>query len=182
VKDGSLLSQDFKAGQLPTGSKGDIGPPGQNGTNGAKGDPGPTAGTANSTRVGPQPFPDTDMQTATIITPTGGRLLVTGDVDPNPGSTFNCSSTTLGICQVAVGLYVDNTPVPKTNGILGQCGGGGPCSSPGVINHYYASGLTASAVTPGAHTVKVARTTEIGVLSSFGGTQTTVNAVLLGGS
>ena len=40
VKDRSLLSQDFKPGQLPAGAqgpKGDTGPPGQNGTNGTDG-------------------------------------------------------------------------------------------------------------------------------------------------
>jgi hypothetical protein len=35
VKDGSLLSKDFKAGQLPAGAKGDPGPKGDPGANGA---------------------------------------------------------------------------------------------------------------------------------------------------
>jgi hypothetical protein len=40
VKNGSLLSQDFKAGQLPDGAKGAQGPPGATGAQGLKGDAG----------------------------------------------------------------------------------------------------------------------------------------------
>jgi hypothetical protein len=45
VRDGSLLAQDFKAGQLPAGAKGEKGDPGAKGDKGDKGDTG-DAGTA----------------------------------------------------------------------------------------------------------------------------------------
>src|SRR3954470_13341890 len=41
VKDGSLKTIDFKAGQLPQGPKGDQGVPGQDGRNGTDGNAGP---------------------------------------------------------------------------------------------------------------------------------------------
>ncbi len=40
VKNGSLLAQDFRAGQLPAGAKGDTGPPGPTGPAGSQGPPG----------------------------------------------------------------------------------------------------------------------------------------------
>ena len=50
VANATLLADDFKAGQLPAGPKGDTGPPGPQGQPGAKGETGP-AGTAIVARV-----------------------------------------------------------------------------------------------------------------------------------
>jgi hypothetical protein len=52
VKDGSLLAQDFMAGQLPAGPKGDTGPQGPKGDHGPKGDTGTNGSPAASAFTG----------------------------------------------------------------------------------------------------------------------------------
>ena len=54
VKDGSLLSTDFRAGQLPQGPKGDQGERGPQGIQGDKGERGPQGIQGDTGRVGPR--------------------------------------------------------------------------------------------------------------------------------
>lgn len=60
VADGSLLAQDFKAGQLPAGAKGEKGDQGSQGVQGVAGAPGTAKGYArvNPATVGPTPLPN----------------------------------------------------------------------------------------------------------------------------
>jgi hypothetical protein len=84
VKNGSLLRQDFRAGQLPTGARGPAGATGSQGPAGATGPQGPTGqsgapGPTGATGpVGPAGSPDTAQQVRDKL------LTVDG-----PGSTIN---------------------------------------------------------------------------------------------
>ena len=110
VKDFSLLAQDFKAGQLPAGSKGD---------RGDQGPPGPTfgataMGTPGSPATDPPANPDeTGAGIAAsgrhfdFALPTGGTVFVrffsrVWAVDCSAGSPSG-------------GLYLDGVPVPKSS-------------------------------------------------------------------
>jgi hypothetical protein len=57
VKDGSLLAADFKAGQIPAGSKGDKGDKGDSGAPGAAGAPGVTGAKGDKGDKGDQGLP-----------------------------------------------------------------------------------------------------------------------------
>jgi hypothetical protein len=57
VKNRSLLSRDFKAGQLPQGPQGLTGPPGPTGERGPAGPPGPTGAQASRDRPAPRDRP-----------------------------------------------------------------------------------------------------------------------------
>lgn len=83
VKNGSLLKQDFKAGQLPGGPQGLPGAPGQKGDAGPTGPAGPTA-SASASSGGPFNVPLTNTVTPTapvqaqITTTFRSRLVATG--------------------------------------------------------------------------------------------------------
>src|SRR3954464_2189185 len=82
VKDGSLLKQDFAAGQLPAGAqgpKGDKGDAGANGTNGADGAQGPAGIAAAYARVQPD---------GTLL-PTIGTTLPNGTKDVDQSMITN---------------------------------------------------------------------------------------------
>lgn len=57
VRDGSLFANDFAAGQLPRGAKGDAGPKGDAGATGAAGSPGPQGPQGPQGSQGPQGIP-----------------------------------------------------------------------------------------------------------------------------
>jgi hypothetical protein len=81
VKNGSLLAQDFKAGQLPAGAagpQGAKGDPGTNGTDGAQGPPGPTEGTASDfyTRLNDTLPPQSILDGQKLTTTRAGKLFV----------------------------------------------------------------------------------------------------------
>lgn len=102
VKNGSLLTEDFKAGSIPQGKAGDQGP---KGADGAKGDPGPTTASASQTSR-PDPVSYNPDASQTITTPTNGKLWIEG-VD-----TYNATGCTSGTYSLA--LFLDGTYVPGT--------------------------------------------------------------------
>jgi hypothetical protein len=87
VRDGSLLSKDFKAGQLPagapgakgdTGSQGAQGPRGEQGETGATGESGPPgmSNVANVYSIGP--LNSVSPKTHSVSCPTGKKVVGTG--------------------------------------------------------------------------------------------------------
>jgi hypothetical protein len=80
VKDRSLLSKDFKRGQLPAGKAGPAGPAGPQGAQGAQGFTGPAGvGPAfyRATETGPGITAGQDQVLDTIALPGGGNWVVT---------------------------------------------------------------------------------------------------------
>jgi len=123
VKDRSLLSRDFRRGQLPRGSQGPQGPvgpegpagpagqagaPGQTGPTGPPGDP-VTAIDDQLHPAGTDPPATPDAQTTglTFDLPASGKVRLSG------GSAINGSCPGGGAdCAFSGGLYLDGQPVP----------------------------------------------------------------------
>jgi hypothetical protein len=124
VRDGSLLSRDFKAGEIPAGArgpqgaKGDLGaagaqgPVGAQGLAGGQGPPGlqgpvgPTDAFSHGTVANSSATdgtPDALVSTATFTLAQPGRLFV----EARGGVTINCSTSQT---VVHSGVYVDGTP------------------------------------------------------------------------
>jgi hypothetical protein len=101
VVEGSLLAQDFAAGQLPRGEKG------EKGDQGLQGPAGSTAafrGTA-AAEDDPSATPDATIITETVSLPRPGRLLVLGRFTRSSGCDMNS-------LNVLYGLYVDDAAIP----------------------------------------------------------------------
>jgi hypothetical protein len=107
VKDGSLLTKDFKAGQLPAGPKGDTGdkgdpgaqgPTGAAGADGAPGAPGQTGarGPSNAfednTNLGPQNVGTTFTTVAARTVPTG-KYMINASLDVTPSAATAMTAT-----------------------------------------------------------------------------------------
>lgn len=156
VGDGSLLTQDFAAGQLPKGDKGD------------KGDTGPTTAAANTENGNPAASPFPDLVPTTITTPTAGKLFVLGDA---PGMLVGCSGSP---CSVDIGLYVDGQPVPGTKRSFS--------AGAGMVQ---TKSLTISGVTgtlpAGIHTVSFRRINTSGSVIVFTSNDSHTSAIALGG-
>jgi hypothetical protein len=89
VLDGSLLTTDFKPGQIPQGPKGDKGDKGSKGDKGAKGDPG-LPGVAQYQIVSAASASDpTDVKSAIANCPTGKKALGGGASSSGPTAIFN---------------------------------------------------------------------------------------------
>lgn len=163
VKDGSLLARDFKAGQLPAGSRG---PQGELGPPGPQGPAGPTAAGVQDD-ADPAPTPDLpDADVTNINTPTAGRLLV-----------MYSASTIQVDCSAGdhpdIGLYVDGVPVPDTQRDLLD----------NVQSPANASGITAAAVSAGNHTIEAGVDCPGGspTSTSFGPGGRALTGILIGG-
>ena len=99
VKNNSLMADDFKAGQIPAGPKGEQGPKGEKGPKGeqgSKGEPGPTASAfaQNSSGV-TLDFSATVLNQLTITTKVQSRLVAQASVDVSgsAGSNLYCFIT-----------------------------------------------------------------------------------------
>jgi len=130
VRNGSLLAEDFKAGQLPRGERGEKGetgergPAGSQGATGAEGPRGPSdlywALGAGET---PLPSTATEYTTATIVVPPGNyRVSATFTVKALYGSSpapyidwqVNCYLTPVGESAIATGFT--GSKAPQLNG------------------------------------------------------------------
>jgi hypothetical protein len=171
VKNGSLLSQDFKAGQIPQGDrglkgdKGDKGDTGDKGEQGQTGPPGPTFASISGDDPPASPqYLNTSSLAHEFTTPSAGRLLA---IAHWRAIAFECTAG-----SPTVGLYLDGAPVPATKREMPN----------DTLQPYDVAGVSET-VAAGPHTVG------IGVQCSSGGTvqiiQTvdgghSIGAVLLG--
>jgi len=88
VKNGTLLSKDFKSGQLPAGPRGATGAPGAKGD---KGDTGPSdAFQAFRNSISPPPLPDAATTTLVTLPLPAGKYVVLGKLDFDGGGTVTC--------------------------------------------------------------------------------------------
>jgi len=136
VGDGSLLAQDFAAGQLPAGPQGP---------------PGPTAAAVSVTGMPPAIGAFSQVrETATITTTVPGKLLVVGDLGPtstDPGVRVECMVATA--CTAFFGVYVDGTPVPGSAQLVS--GGAGATVDVSAMTLF---GILPN-VAAGAHTIEL---------------------------
>jgi hypothetical protein len=98
VRTGSLLASDFAAGQLPSGPKGDTGPPGPT-YSGTTGDTPPSLDTVSSVQI----------LGAELDLPVGGDLVIFARNEPNAA---NCTGNP---CTIHIGIYLDGHPVPGSD-------------------------------------------------------------------
>jgi hypothetical protein len=117
VKDGSLFSNDFAAGQLPRGAKGDGGPQGPAGGQGPQGPPGPS-NVVYRTKTGAVFLQQTNDATILTLPLPAGSWLITGQVlavDFDAGSAI-----------VRCGITAGGTAFPSTAVSAGAANPGAP--------------------------------------------------------
>jgi hypothetical protein len=111
VKDRSLLSKDFKRGQIPAGKTGPAGAAGPAGAQGAQGFPGPAGVTASAykaTETGPAVQTGASQTVDSITLPGGGNWVVTAKLIanntglPDPAN-LSCSLTIDGVAKDSLG-------------------------------------------------------------------------------
>ena len=94
VRNGTLLSKDFKSGQIPAGPRGATGrtgATGATGANGPKGDTGPSdAFQAFRDFISPPPLPDAATTTLVTLPLPAGKYVVLGKLDFDGGGTVTC--------------------------------------------------------------------------------------------
>jgi hypothetical protein len=130
VKDRSLLSKDFKLGQIPAGRVGPVGPTGPPGPVGATGPAGPTgaAGSANTKWA-------LVKGDATIVAQSGGITITSH----SPGIyILNFAAAVTGKLILASDGTAGNDTAPRGAVSAGPCGGtpeGSVCSSGNDTSH-----------------------------------------------
>ena len=88
VSNGTLLSKDFKRGQIPAGPRGAAG---ATGAAGPKGDTGPSdAFQAFRNAISPPPLPDAATTTLVTLPLPAGKYVVLGKLDFDGGGTVTC--------------------------------------------------------------------------------------------
>jgi hypothetical protein len=91
VKNGTLLSKDFRRGQLPAGPRGATGAAGATGPKGDKGDTGPSdVFQAFRNGISPPPLPDGATTTLVTLPLPAGKYVVFGKLDFDGGGTVTC--------------------------------------------------------------------------------------------
>ncbi len=116
----------------------------------------PSLVAAKASDADPPPTPGTVIAQTTIITTRAGSVQVFA---PLRGIFSSCSVD--GSCSTRWGVYVDNKPVPG-GGVLLQA----EADDGDGFEFHLLFGATAAPVPPGAHTVKLARTTAGSVASA----------------
>jgi hypothetical protein len=160
IKDRSLLSRDFKVGQLPAGPKGDTG---------AKGDVGPTFGRSGDGGCNPNSTTFvTCASTDSIDLPTSGRVLLVG---ASSWDNNNAGAPDSGNCR----LSVDGTEVGPEEVDFGEATAIHTIDNGGSV----AVTTVTGPLSAGAHTFSLeCNETDADVFL----TDSTISAVLLGGS
>lgn len=97
VRNGALLSRDFKRGQLPAGRRGATGATGARGPKGDRGDRGERGATGPSdafqafrNAISPPPLPDAATTTLVTLPLPAGKYVVLGKLDFDGGGTVTC--------------------------------------------------------------------------------------------
>jgi hypothetical protein len=91
VRNGTLLSKDFKSGQIPAGPRGATGAIGASGPKGDKGDTGPSdAFQAFRDVISPPPLPDAATTTLVTLPLPAGKYVVLGKLDFDGSGTVTC--------------------------------------------------------------------------------------------
>jgi hypothetical protein len=117
VKDRSLLSKDFKPGQLPAGKQGAAGPAGAPGAQGPAGPAGAAAGAYKATQAGPAITPGAAQTVDSLALPGGGNWVVTAKLIANNAGTIDPAN-------IACSLQLDGV-VKDTLGAAGTDFGAG---------------------------------------------------------
>ena len=179
VKDGTLLKNDFKAGQLKDGEKGDKGDPGtpgqqgEQGLRGEKGDDGPpgsgsiatltfNTGTDAAQAKPPVPPDALDIRSTPFNTGAANTTVITNGALQ---VELNCAGGS-GACAYDSGAYIDGTPIPGTkNGTIQDVPNG--TTQTDTISY---NGVLAG-VGQGAHSlqIRIKKTSGTGTLSMPGG-------------
>ena len=162
VLDGSLLSADFKAGQIPQGAKGDKG---ERGEKGERGVPGPTEGIG----VTPATMPTLTNQylissdlASTFTTTRAGKLLLHKDANVS----MDCPSASF----VRWFLSLDGAPVPSSVRVVAETAASSPLSF---------TGITAESVPAGQHSVTVSAMCSAGAAGASGATVFSTGSVVV---
>ena len=91
VRNGTLLSKDFRRGQIPAGATGATGATGPKGDKGDKGDPGPSdVFQAFRNTISPPPLPDNATTTLVTLPLVAGKYVIFGKLDFDGGGTMTC--------------------------------------------------------------------------------------------
>jgi hypothetical protein len=158
VKDRSLLSKDFKRGQIPAGKTGPAGAAGPVGPQGAQGFPGPAGVTASaykSTDAGPAIQTGASQTLETLTLPGGGNWVVTAKfianntTNPAPATdaTLDCSLTIGGATKDSLGSGGTDLGVGAGEHTLTGAGVGSDaavvCTTTAASGSYSAISLTA---------------------------------------
>jgi len=160
VKDFSLLSRDFKRGQLPRGAPGPAG------------SVGPKMGAVAGSATAPPAQPDRLWESVAPTTSVAGNLFVLAHVD---SATLTCAGS--DPCSVDLGLYVDDQPVEQTDRVLTSDCASTPCQI--RVPQQDLFGIAVD-LAPGAHSVQLCSKTRAGMVTDLSGKVGEVGAVLLG--
>jgi hypothetical protein len=131
VKDRSLLSKDFKNGQLPAGKTGPAGPAGPQGLQGATGPAGATAAVYKATAAGPAIQTGASQTIDGITLPGGGNWVVTAkfianNVGPLPDpAVLSCDLQIGGVAKDNLGVSGTDFGVGDAAHTLTGAGAGG---------------------------------------------------------
>jgi hypothetical protein len=153
VKDRSLLSKDFKAGQLPAGKTGPAGPAGPQGAAGPQGftgPPGVTAAVYKATESGPT-VEAGDLTVDSITLPGGGNWVVTAKFIANNASgvdgRLSCSLQIGGAPKDSLGAGSTDFGIGASAHTLTGAGAGSTaaivCNTTAASGSYDAISLTA---------------------------------------
>lgn len=120
VKDGTLAAADFKAGQLPAGSKGDkgeTGPQGPQGPAGPQGQPGAPGATNVTVQRATYPIPANASLLAGVGCPAGSRATGGGASIKGPNGAIFKSAIEMSRPLAAGGIEADSGQTPTGWGV-----------------------------------------------------------------
>jgi hypothetical protein len=161
IKDGSLQTVDFGAGQIPVGA---TGLPGATGERGAVGPAGPTQGFAAQVLPGSAPpnAPEVSLFSAPETLDSAGQLFVLGRGEFN----ITCSSGT----EAKLGLYIDGVSVAASGEVI----------TLGTSHEVSLWGLSGN-LAAGSHTLTLSVKCTSGVLTgAVSGNDGALGAILVG--